>query len=640
MRNTPWDTKRPFIVVGATIAVGVILVACGGNSDATPTSTAETPTLEPADATVEPTSPTDVEEIDFASPSTLGNADPEFSYSAMVWQGYWLSRDQFGPLTLGSGMGIPFEPPMDMVNMAMEMVTQSDDDQAFMPSNVVPLQAVYRSGDPALAQDMMAFEPSDFAGLRLDPSTFEEVVGVAGQAQLMLKESQWARNFHDESHFGSPESDFGAQQRFMGMMVIMLAKMQGQYAMENLLDSADGLYYDSDGELDYEANWVMLHALADIVGLSNDEGSRYFDEDAAGMFAMAARNLNEALADRMPAEPREAAVAVRALAFYAWTEADATLRADALARIDTIASDFDSPTDDVTDASAQLVALISAGRATGADTGAAAADLLSWLSDRFEPATGTFEGKETYSTSDVAWIIGGLNNVAIGGPGELRAEAARMLTAFYEATLDQGGMQLSAPPGKDGAMAGAFEKNLPSEVYYSGRNVPAPPMAGGEFGMLMLPASEIQFEGDDWSVTDTRFRSGPGMHLANELNWLGPHLGSLPFPPLRSDGPVGEPDSDATGASHTITAEDTAFDTDRLTVPTGEPLNITFVNNDEDVPHNLSISGPGGFSAKTEIFRGSEAESETLSFTLEAPGSYTFVCDVHPDQMQGTIVAE
>jgi hypothetical protein len=594
VRNVLWDTKRPFIVAGAMLAAGLMLAACGGGSGSTPTaapasptSAAATPTSEPADATPAPPETPDAEEIDFGSPSTLRNADPGFSYSAMVWQGYWLSRDQFGPLTLGSGMGVPLEPPMDMVMMAMEMVAQVDADQPFMPSNVLPLQAVYRSGDPGLAQDMMAFEPSDFAGLRLDPSTFEEVVGVAGQAQLMLKESQWARNFHQESHFGSPESDFGAQQRFMGMMVMMLAQMQGQYAMQNLLNMSDGLYYDSDDELDYEANWVLLHAFADIVGLTNDESLRYHNPEAGGMFTMAARNLNDALADRMPADPREAAMAVRALAFYAWTEEDAQLRADALARIDAVIGSLDTATDNVTDVSARLVALISAGQAVGANTGNAAGDLLSWLAGRFDPATGTFEGKQSYSTSDVAWIIGGLNSVAIAGPGQLRAEAARMLTAFYEATLDQGGMQLSAPPGKDGAMAGEFEKNLPSEVYYSGRNVPPPPMAGGEFGMLMLPAQEIHFDGDGWSVTDTRFHSGPGMHLANELNWLGPHLGSLPFPPLRSDAPGSGPGTGATGTTLTITAEDTRFDTETITVPTGEPLNITFVNKDERYAEKL-----------------------------------------------------
>jgi hypothetical protein len=35
------------------------------------------------------------------------------------------------------------------------------------------------------------------------------------------------------------------------------------------------------------------------------------------------------------------------------------------------------------------------------------------------------------------------------------------------------------------------------------------------------------------------------MHLANELNWLGPHLGSIPFPPIGEA--VGEPGSSVPG---------------------------------------------------------------------------------------------
>ncbi|MBI3958578.1 MAG: hypothetical protein HY328_07200, partial [Chloroflexi bacterium] len=54
-----------------------------------------------------------------------------------------------------------------------------------------------------------------------------------------------------------------------------------------------------------------------------------------------------------------------------------------------------------------------------------------------------------------------------------------------------------------------------------------PPMSG----MLTEPAAEITWDGSTWAVTDDLFVSAGAMHLANELNWLGPHLGSLPFPP-------------------------------------------------------------------------------------------------------------
>lgn len=78
-------------------------------------------------------------------------------------------------------------------------------------------------------------------------------------------------------------------------------------------------------------------------------------------------------------------------------------------------------------------------------------------------------------------------------------------------------------------MAGAWEKELPSVLYYHPENAPPPPMAG----MLPVPAEEVSWNGSAWSVTSTRFVPAGAMHLSNELNWLGPHLGSVPFPQVR-----------------------------------------------------------------------------------------------------------
>lgn len=638
--------KRSSLLFGVAAAVLAVAAACsgGGSSTSTPTTGAtEGPTQAPA---VEGTTPSNggaPAQIDFSSPSGIDGADDEFSFSAMVWQGYWLSRDHFGPLVMGSGMGIPFEPPMEMVTAAMQMVGSKEPGMPFLPENIFPLQAIFRSGDTALTTDMTKLAPTDFSGLRLDPSTFDQVVGVEGQAQLMLKESQWARNFHDESHFGSPESDFGAQQRFLGMMVSMLAQMQGQYAMTQLMDAGTGLYHDSDGTLDYRGNWTMLQTLSDIAGLTGDPSLRYHNPDSHTMFAMAATQLFTALADRTPETADEFASATRALSYLAWTTDDDATRAAALGRLAEIAADWsDAGRADGSPAerSSALVGLLAAFHATG-DNSLLRAVEAHWeaLVGDFDAKSGTFTSTSTYSVDDVAWIIGGLNSLVQAGPDSLRAPAAKMLVAFYEATLDQSGLQLSAPPGKDGAMAGEFEKDLPSVVYYHGRNTPPPPMAGTEFGRLMLPASEISFDDGTWTVTDTRFESAGGMHLANELNWLGPHLGSVPFPPLGDEEPGSGATPEAAGADVTVTAKNIAFDKTELEVRAGQEVTVTLVNDDGATPHNFHVSGPGGFDAKTEIFTEDDGGSRELTFTLAEPGEYTFVCDVHPNQMKGTIVA-
>ena len=511
-------TKALLVLAG----VGALaLAACSSSTTAPP---AAAPAPEPAQALPAAAAPAAQ-----VVGSGIRGGDPEFTRAAMVWQGYWLSRDHFGPLVMASGMGIPFQPPMDMVQMAMQMVAQNPDDPAMVPQNMMPLQAVFASGSPALANDPRDFGPLDFERLRLDPETFDKRITVRGQAQTMLKESQWAHSF-SSPHFGEPAGDFGAQQRFMGMMVSMLAQMQGQYAMQNLM-SEDGLYYDSDGKLDYLGNWVMLHALSDIAGLTGEQNGRYANQEAHLTFEGAASKLFRALEDQQPESAREAAAAIRALVYRASTAGDGDVADAALAKATAIADkmllSFNS--DDVVEDAAAIVGLVAVAAAQDdAEYLSAADSLFQEMSADFDASSGVFASKDVYGVDDVAWIVGGLNYLAQRGSQISKIPARSMLLAFYESTLSLGGMQLSAPPGKNGAMAGEWEKDLPSVLYYHPAGTPPPAMAG----KLPAPAEEISWDGTTWTVTSDRLVPGGAMHLANELNWLGPHLGSVPFPEI------------------------------------------------------------------------------------------------------------
>jgi plastocyanin len=88
-----------------------------------------------------------------------------------------------------------------------------------------------------------------------------------------------------------------------------------------------------------------------------------------------------------------------------------------------------------------------------------------------------------------------------------------------------------------------------------------------------------------------------------------------------------------------IAANNLAFDTDTLNVPAGEEFVIEF-DNQEDVPHNVAIySGEDLAEAffQGEVFNGPATRDYEVE-ALEA-GEYFFQCDVHPAQMQGTVVA-
>ena len=110
----------------------------------------------------------------------------------------------------------------------------------------------------------------------------------------------------------------------------------------------------------------------------------------------------------------------------------------------------------------------------------------------------------------------------------------------------------------------------------------------------------------------------------------GPATGGAGAPD--STGPAPTRSDDGGGTSLELSAENIAFSTSSLRADAGE-VTIGFANNDDGVPHNLHVTGVG-VDEKTDIEPG--PVSQRLALTLES-GTYTYVCDVHPQQMTGTL---
>ncbi|MGH9151470.1 MAG: cupredoxin domain-containing protein [Acidimicrobiales bacterium] len=81
-----------------------------------------------------------------------------------------------------------------------------------------------------------------------------------------------------------------------------------------------------------------------------------------------------------------------------------------------------------------------------------------------------------------------------------------------------------------------------------------------------------------------------------------------------------------------LRAEDIAFSASSLSADAGE-VTIRFANQDEGIRHNLHVTGDG-VDDKTGIEPG--PVTQRLTLTLE-PGTYAYVCDVHPQQMTGEL---
>ncbi len=90
-----------------------------------------------------------------------------------------------------------------------------------------------------------------------------------------------------------------------------------------------------------------------------------------------------------------------------------------------------------------------------------------------------------------------------------------------------------------------------------------------------------------------------------------------------------------------ISADDIAFNKDELTVPAGAEVNLLF-NNKEPVPHNIAVYTSDSMEEiifQSEVFSG--PKKVTYTFTApDEPGTYFFVCDVHPRTMTGDFIVE
>jgi cytochrome c oxidase subunit II len=89
-----------------------------------------------------------------------------------------------------------------------------------------------------------------------------------------------------------------------------------------------------------------------------------------------------------------------------------------------------------------------------------------------------------------------------------------------------------------------------------------------------------------------------------------------------------------------LTAKNIAFDKTNLEVPAGQPFVIDFKNQDPGVPHNVVIRQ----ADRTTVVQDqpiTDGGSETqYSYNALQPGTYSFICSVHPTLMFGTLTVK
>jgi plastocyanin len=109
------------------------------------------------------------------------------------------------------------------------------------------------------------------------------------------------------------------------------------------------------------------------------------------------------------------------------------------------------------------------------------------------------------------------------------------------------------------------------------------------------------------------------------------------FKPTLGMAPAPAEQATAGGPEVALEASELAFDVRRLTAPADQRFELRFAN-DSSVAHNVSIYSRDGEPLFTgEVFTGRRVVEYAIPAL--AAGRYQFVCDVHPQQMTGTLVA-
>jgi plastocyanin len=102
-----------------------------------------------------------------------------------------------------------------------------------------------------------------------------------------------------------------------------------------------------------------------------------------------------------------------------------------------------------------------------------------------------------------------------------------------------------------------------------------------------------------------------------------------------SEQPAGDGGGGGGGGAQ-VSMKNIQFNPKDVTVKAGETITFT---NGEAVPHDVhKTSGPGDDFASGPT--GGMQEGDTFELTLDKPGKYQYVCDVHAPGMAGSITVK
>lgn len=460
--------------------------------------------------------------------SVKAATNEEFTATSAEEESYWYSRYNLGNLVMRSGMWERIMPDKETIIMALSKVDSDFDKEEFMkgnddygdwdhprpPKNPFLVQSVYKSGDPHY---ITKFDLNDFASMKWDQSKMDKTLDPKAFAYTIQKEVEWAKDFHWEEHFWKITDDFWSYWRFVGMVLNMEAKMQVKYINEH----KDELKKNKS----VQGHFALLWAISDLTGLMNDDKfeanstNRYQDKKAWAMFGNMADMMFTKWYENgmLPTTIKEYWTAIKSLVWYVKNTKNVANKKIALKNIVKYSNVLVSEKwTNAWEEAYRLAGLIEAYRVTWVNTEVTKTASQNFL-DSFDTKTMLFNNQNTYTIDEVWTIVGALNEIKLFVVEDTE-EVENVFRDFFKNVVNKSGLIQSAPPIKVSKSLWEYEGE--PENYFRYPDLKYPPMAGWEFWVAPVFATEVSFKNGEWKVTNSNFDTAWSMHASNEFIWL------------------------------------------------------------------------------------------------------------------------
>lgn len=479
----------------------------------------------------------DVEEAELAAELETGC---DIDINVAKEESTWYSLMNVIALSLGSGMGLPFDEIESNELLSWAGIGWPD----FSLRNPMPLKAIFKNGDPHLVKQ---FEQNNLDTWRWNPDSFDRMLVPQAQGWTILAEAECAKWFGIPQGAESIPEKLRNDWKANSMLLWALARKQCDFAFSNLrndnglfaISAEPGSVNITDSGSNLEDQACMLWAASDLAALAARKNSMFSNDDSHDCFLNFADalfqnivNHKDSLLDASVDKALAQSIAIPALVWYVSTTEAQDLKARCLWLLreyaDNLVKAQDSNEmvgDTLVDAAAALRALTEAFRVTRLRTYAeTATKIFNFIEGQWEKQLGAYpqtplSREYTYNADDIGIILGALNAGRLFLKDRVDRDLADLrMRIFFCKAVNVSGLQMSMP--SPGFMPEWLQQREPS-IHFRYNSIPLPSQADGDFGIAPVFAGEVSLDPQTqvWSRRMI-FDAPAAMHACCELLWL------------------------------------------------------------------------------------------------------------------------